>query len=335
MKMKGFIAVLLCVVMLTATVAPAVFADDVEINIGEMFPDDSVDVDDDTDDSGKVSVETVDPTKDDNETEEAGEADETGEAEEAEDDFPDVKKEDWFYSDVKELVSMGVVKGHDTGLFDPHGNVTRAEFIKMVVASLIKEDQMAYSTSKVFEDVTVDDWYYDYVITAIFYGFINPKDYGTHFNPDEAITRREVANIIVTALRVEKDNYKTPFADADDWKITSLYGLCLMQGELDPETGARNFKPDTNIERCEVSAVILRMYKLVTDKEAFFADFYENNPTYQKLELLYAPQNVAECYTELTNAWGNSQAFLTYNYEYSTGSVEMSDIKDSFYQAFI
>ncbi len=346
MKIRGIIAVLLCAVMLTLAIMPAAFADNVEIDVGDLFTEEDGtteggdteggETEGDTEgDTGKVNIGTVDMTKDDDDTTEEENPEEKEEEPAKVPDFPDVKEEDWFYSDVRELASMGVVNGHDTGLFDPHGNVTRAEFIKMVVASLVAEDQMASSKSDIFEDVKASDWHHKYIITAIFYGFIDVKDYGAQFKPDEAITRSEVAKIIAKSLKVEIDDYKSPFADTDDDNAIALYGLCLMQGELDPVTGERLFKPDTNIERCEVSAVILRLYKLVADSDAFYADFYEKNPTYEKLELLYAPQTVIECYTELTNAWGNSQAFLAYDYEYTVGSTGMSDIQDSFYKAFI
>ena len=313
---------MLCAIMLMSVIVPTAFADDVIMDVGTLIHTE------DENESGAEDNTQEEPA--DNPTEEP-----TEEPEKVVKEFPDVKPEDWFYSDVTELASMGVVNGYETGLFNPEGNVTRAEFIKLVVATLIKEDQMAYSTSKIFEDVPVEEWYYKYIITAVFYGFINPSDYGTLFKPDEAITRKEVAKIIVSALKVESADYKTPFADADDKNITALYGICLMQGELNPVTGERYFKPDTNISRAEVSAVILRLYKLFTDADAFYADFYEKNPTYQKLELLYAPETVSESYTELTNAWGNTQAFLTYDYEYAYKGNEINEITDNIYRAFI
>ncbi|MCL2740246.1 MAG: S-layer homology domain-containing protein [Oscillospiraceae bacterium] len=45
--------------------------------------------------------------------------------------FSDVKSGDWFYADVSELSDLDIIKGRDGGWFDPHANVTRAEYVAM------------------------------------------------------------------------------------------------------------------------------------------------------------------------------------------------------------
>jgi len=51
-------------------------------------------------------------------------------------EFSDVQLEDWFYTYVKNAQSLGIVQGYADGSFDPHKAVTRAEFAKMLSASL-------------------------------------------------------------------------------------------------------------------------------------------------------------------------------------------------------
>lgn len=45
--------------------------------------------------------------------------------------FPDVLPTDWFYSDVNNMVSWGVIEGNDDGTFKPSANVNRAELSAM------------------------------------------------------------------------------------------------------------------------------------------------------------------------------------------------------------
>jgi hypothetical protein len=45
--------------------------------------------------------------------------------------FPDVKPTDWFYNDVNNMVSWGVIQGNDDGTFKPSGTVNRAELSAM------------------------------------------------------------------------------------------------------------------------------------------------------------------------------------------------------------
>ena len=261
------------------------------------------------------------------------ETDETeGEQEAVNVDFSDVKESDWFYSDVRELAGMKIIEGYPDGTFLPEGNVTRAEFLKMIV-TLLCEDKFS-TDDYMFTDVNPEEWYSSYIATAIVYGFIDLADYGETFEPDKAITRREVAKIIVNALQVEAEGYKTPYMDTADPKIIALYGLCIMQGSYDPVNGGRYFYPDTNITRAESAAVILRIHKLRLDPEGYVQSFKEANNV-PELELLMAPDEPTEFYNEFTNAWENSQAFIMYTYPYGSGSEQMRIITEKCYEGYM
>ncbi len=186
--------------------------------------------------------------------------------------FSDVTEADWFYSDVTELASQGVINGYPDGTFLPEANVTRAEFLKLVV-SISSADDLYYTDAKLFEDVDPDEWYGKYLATAVLFGYIDRADYGTTFKPDEAITRREVAKILAGMLKADGSQFLTPYEDTDDANAIALYGLCIMQGSIDPYIGGRYFYPDTAITRAEVSAVINRVVKLATSGNAYILEF--------------------------------------------------------------
>lgn len=234
-------------------------------------------------------------------------------------DFSDVSDNDWFCSDVRTLAGMGVVNGYEDGTFKPEDNVTRAEFLKLLV-SLLYGDSLFVTYDYMFEDVPPTEWYSTYIATAAVYGIIDLTEYGTHFEPDSPITRREVAKLIVNALSVEAGSFETPYADTADHNIICLYGLGLMQGTPDPETGRRYFYPDTEITRAEMSAVILRIYKLMLLGDEYIENFFK---TYNlsPLKALYVPTGTDNFYSDITNAWDNNQAFLVYSIDDGTASA--------------
>lgn len=305
------------------------------------------------------STETDDKTEDKTETGTDEKTDDTAKTDEAkptEDEktptepivypeFSDVTEGDWFYNDVRELAGMGVINGYPGDIFLPEGNVTRAEFIKLIV-TLLCEDQFE-TDGYVFSDVAPDQWYAKYVSTAFVYGFIVHDDYGDTFEPDEPITRREVAKILINSMNKSQyadyfkslsrliGNYQTPYADTADPNIVSLYAMCIMQGSIDDATGDRLFHPDTNISRAETAAVILRVYKWMSDSVAYVEQFKKDNPNAEDLKLLYLPTTASEFYNEFRNAWENSQAFLTYTYPFSAYGAEMELLREQCYSGFI
>lgn len=240
---------------------------------------------------------------------------------------------------------MGVINGYPGNIFLPEGNVTRAEFIKLVVTLLCEEEFIA--DGRVFEDVDPNEWYGKYISTAFVYGFIKLDDYGSTFNPNEAITRREVAKILINSMNKSAyaeyftnlsrviGNYQTPYADTADPNIMSLYAMCIMQGSIEDETGDRLFYPDTNITRAETAAVLVRVYKWLDDSSTYVKEFKAANPEAEDLKLLYLPTTASEFYSEFKNAWENSQAFLMYTYPFSAYGAEMDEIREQCYLGFM
>lgn len=241
--------------------------------------------------------------------------------------FTDVKENDWFYNDVGTLAGMGIINGYPNGTFLPQNNVTRAEFIKLLV-TLIAGDSTFVTYDKIFDDVDTKAWYSEYITTAIVLGIIDVNDYGATFNPDQAITRREVAKLVANSITIQIGGYKTPFADTADHNCIALYRYAIMQGSVDPKTGYRFFYPDTNITRAETAAVILRLYKLVEDGEEYVNKFMKDN-NLPPLQALYVPTTQNDFYNVLSNAWDKNQAFVMYNYEYGSGSEQMRVINEN------
>jgi hypothetical protein len=98
---------------------------------------------------------------------------------------------------IEKLVQAGVLSGYSDGSLKPKGNITRAEFTKMIVVGL---RLTADGTAKSFpDDVKVGDWYKEFVDIASANSIVNGVS-ATNFAPDFNISRQDLAAIAYRAL---------------------------------------------------------------------------------------------------------------------------------------
>ena len=104
---------------------------------------------------------------------------------------------------VERLGELGIINGSSDKTFEANRTITRAEFAKIMVdATLTDEEVYALLTKKEdcpFKDISYDKWYYDYVIAATNYGYIDGYEDGT-FRPDDNVTYEQAAKMIMKAL---------------------------------------------------------------------------------------------------------------------------------------
>lgn len=105
--------------------------------------------------------------------------------------FSDVASDAWYAEAVQTLGSLGIIAGIGNGQFAPDRAITRAEFT--VIAMRFAE--LDTSGENIFTDVSEDDWFYDYVVGAIKYGWITGYSDG-RFGPYDTITRAQVTTIV-------------------------------------------------------------------------------------------------------------------------------------------
>lgn len=171
--------------------------------------------------------------------------------------FKDVKPTDWFFDDVMDAASAGIVKGQGNGIFAPKSNVTRRDFAIMLCRVLgVDVDGDAVVP---FVDVKSDD----YGIVAIAYcashGIVNGYE-DTTFRPNEFITRQEAAKMISVAMGVSNisDELYTDDAKIADWASDYVYmakAAGLMKGDTDG-----SFRPTDRITRAEAATIMMNAY---------------------------------------------------------------------------
>lgn len=162
--------------------------------------------------------------------------------------FSDVPKTHWAYQSICRLQKENIINGND-GRFRPDESITRAEFVKMVVAAFSIEETDIKAD---FSDVLPQSWYYEFICRALSTQMIN--GYGGKFYPDSSITREDAVVITARALGLTEQHFETAFNDSDkisDYAKNAVQGMCSGGYINGRENG--NFAPKELITRAEAA----------------------------------------------------------------------------------
>ena len=159
--------------------------------------------------------------------------------------FNDVSEWDASYSAINELELLNIVDGDDDGNFRPKENLTRAEFVKLVVAAL-GEDDLARSLNKTrFKDCE-GHWAVGYIETGAADGFISGYNY-EEFGPDDPVTYAQAVKMLVMSI-----GYNIYAENSGGWPA----GYMKYGGTLGITKGVSGATNDTLVTR-ELAAVLV------------------------------------------------------------------------------
>lgn len=112
--------------------------------------------------------------------------------------FRDVNASDWFFDDISISYNMGYMGGTSATAMSPNGTLTRQEALVILGRNLMLQPSVGESFS--YADTrSFGNWSRGYIDPAIEAGIIDADRTG-NFNPQKAITRGEVAGMIVRAI---------------------------------------------------------------------------------------------------------------------------------------
>lgn len=168
----------------------------------------------------------------------------------------------WAGRQIEVVAAKGAIEGRAAGVFAPQGEVTRAEFAKMLILALNLDSNAAASG---FSDVQADDWFAPYVASAAQAGIINGRT-ATSFAPKATITRAEMATMVTRALKAAKglkdvadvDAALAGFADAASINDTLKAGVALASSEGIVIGSNGKFNPNATATRAEAAVMIYR-----------------------------------------------------------------------------
>lgn len=173
----------------------------------------------------------------------------------------------WAVNEIGVLASQDIITGQSADVFAPGKQVTRAEFVSLLVRALELNRNGAAAAS--FTDVSADSWYNDAIQAAVANGLVSGYA-DQRFAPNQNITRAEMAVILSKALKFAgaQDNaglQPAAFADADsirDWAKEAV-GKVTESGLMQGRSGNR-FEAGSFTTRAEAAVVVYRLYKLNT-----------------------------------------------------------------------
>lgn len=125
--------------------------------------------------------------------------------------FVDVNKKSWYYDAVNYCQIQGYINGVTNNRFDPHGNITREQFV-MILANMSNADYNKYKyIPSGMKDVPTDMWYSGAITWAVQKGYVSgiSKD---RFGLGKAIDR---ASLVTLLYRYAKANGDVVTATAD------------------------------------------------------------------------------------------------------------------------
>lgn len=173
--------------------------------------------------------------------------------------YSDIDNYAWAKEAIISLSDKGIVSGAGDGRFEPGRNITREEFVKMIVLAADIPNEKADIK---FSDVKENDWYYTYVERAVKAGVVNGKS-DTLFGAGETLTRQDMLVIAERAfgkpLNAVRESAR--FADADkiaDYALKSVnkaYAAGLVDGFED-----NTFRPYDSCTRAMAAKVIYNMF---------------------------------------------------------------------------
>ena len=187
--------------------------------------------------------------------------------------FNDVPAGHWAGVYIEELRELGITSGMGDGSFGMGRQVTRAEFITMLV-NLMNMPAQAEGFH-LFSDVAEGAWYSNAIGAARALGFTDTT--GSYFRPHDPITREEMAVMIINSLGYEGLAVRlallgAPFSDvsANMGHITIARDLGIIAGISTTEFG-----PALTATREQAAAMMMRMYNIlgrrVTEIHAYYA----------------------------------------------------------------
>ena len=176
--------------------------------------------------------------------------------------FADINEAKWAREAIESLVAKKVINGYDDGDFKPNNNITREEFVKIVVGAFGIE---VLPSESVFDDVAADCWAKDYIAAARKNNIVNGIT-DTLFGLGNNITRQDMAVMLVNAYEAkfgaleEKD---ASFADGENIAgyakspVAKLCGAGVVSGYEDG-----TFLPANNATRAEAAQMVYRILKV-------------------------------------------------------------------------
>ncbi len=170
--------------------------------------------------------------------------------------FADIESVSWAKDAIEMCYKRGIISGRTAEIFAPNDNVSRAEFVKMLVSAVNKNVNAEIE----FADVSINDWYYQYIKNAYALGLIYGDEHN-YFYPNAEITRQDMAVMIYRALDNVTKGENVDFKDSNEISDYAKHAVgYLYQSNLISGIGDNIFAPLKSTTRAEAASIIYRVF---------------------------------------------------------------------------
>lgn len=175
--------------------------------------------------------------------------------------FDDVEQIDWARDAIVALAEKNIISGVGDNKFAPNNNVTREQFVKIVVGAFVPD---AEKGDIAFDDVKSGEWYEEYIAKAYNSGIVKGID-DKIFGVGRNITRQDMCVMIYNAAKASGLEYQasTEIFDDDasiaDYAREAVYAL-RGAGAVDG-SGNDRFEPTAFATRAQAAKIIYALIK--------------------------------------------------------------------------
>jgi len=176
--------------------------------------------------------------------------------------FADISQYPWAKKQIEVLASKGIVNGTSDNTFSPGENITRADFLVLLVRTL----ELNADFSDNFSDVSETDYYYKAVGIAKALGITNGVG-NNMFNPKEPISRQDMMVLSHRALKIAgiiktqgSEAYIQKFKDKDKIAAYAAESVAAMVREGIIVGNRDVINPAGNATRAETAVIMYRIY---------------------------------------------------------------------------
>ncbi|QLG39806.1 glycosyl hydrolase 53 family protein [Paenibacillus sp. E222] len=183
----------------------------------------------------------------------------------------DLQSYSWAIKEVQNLYGKGIISGMTDTRFSPQGELTRAQFLQMIMKG-IGESRLPDTSTSAPMDVKNDQWYSDSVRLGLEMGIVQGRADGS-FAANERITREDMAVMLNRAIQIMKQNTSaavdstpnnTAFNDNADIAEYAKQAVAAMQEQgLLKGRADGSFAPKLHANRAQGAVAVARMMEQI------------------------------------------------------------------------
>lgn len=178
--------------------------------------------------------------------------------------FKDLEKHPWAQKAIETLAAMGIIAGTSETTFDPGSEITRADFVTLLVRAFGLKADFASN----FEDVDPSAYYYEALGIAKQLGLAKGVD-GKSFRPKDKISRQDMMVLIYKVLQMSDKSMKPGtwddirhFTDASEISAYALESVATLVKEGIIVGSGNRLHPLDQATRAETAVILFKLLGL-------------------------------------------------------------------------